>query len=154
MRAFVVLILAALVALFPVAVCYAEDVEPEATSTAEDVVVEDIVDDWAASLPIHAGFLWNADRQEWTQYINLTPLSYKVVTFEIGLEVNPNNEDGPRGGLVALTYDFGNLRDYGVDVHWAEYFGVNAGPVGRYDFATGEWNIGFILSFVDLSPID
>ena len=156
MRGFVVLALVALLAFVPVVVCLAEE-----TGTAEGVTedlaaeeAEDVVDDWMATLPVHAGFVWNVDRKEWTQYINLTPLAYKVVTFEVGLEVNPNEKDGPAGGLLALTYNLGNMKDFGVDVSWAEYFGVNVGPFFRYDFTDGSWQKGVLFSVVDLSPIE
>jgi len=159
MRSLVVLFVLVLLGLGgPISVALAEDgaaaPAPEATSTAEDAETEDVVDDWTASIPVHAGFLWNTDREEWTQYINLTPISYRVVTLEVGIEVNPNEKDGPTGGLIALTYDLGNLRDYGVEVHWAEYFGVNVGPFLRWDFSTGEWQKGVLASVVDLSPIE
>jgi len=150
-RALGVILVLILLAFVPVSVAYAEPAVPETTSIAE---VEGPVDDWKASIPVHAGFMWNEEREEWTQYVNLAPISYESVTLEVGIEVNPNEKDGPGGWLVALTYDVGNLKEFGVGVHWAEYFGVNVGPFARNDFETGEWQYGVLFSVVDLSPIE
>ncbi len=152
MRALVVLILAALIALIPVAVCNAEDiVAPEATSTAEDTATADVLDDWIASIAVRSGVLWNLDREEWTGYVAFPFLKYRDVAFEAGLEINPNEKDGARGVIAAATFDLGNLREFGFDVSWAEHFGVNVGPFLRYDLATGEIQKGILVSVVDLS---
>lgn len=154
MRTLVVLILAALLAVVPFAVCYADgDAEDtaEATSTAEDVAIEDVTDDWEASIKLRSGVLWNVDREEWTGYVAFPFLKYRDVWFEAGFEVNPNEKEGKTAILGAVTYDVGTLRDFGIDVSWAEHFGVNVGPFLRYDLLTGELQKGLLTSVVDLS---
>lgn len=152
MRSFVVLVLVALLSLVPVAVAYA-DGTTEATGTAE-LEPEDVVDDWVASVAVHSGVLWNLDREEWTGYVAFPFLKYRDVDFEVGFEVNPNEKEGKTAVLGAVTYDLGNLRDFGVDVSWAEHFGVNVGPFLRYDLEDGGIQKGVLLSVVDLEFID
>lgn len=158
MRALVVLLLVALFSIVPVAVCYAHDeagAGEGAAAVVESPVAEklakDVVDDWWGYLELRSGVLWNVAREEWTGYASVPVIGYKALTLEAGLEINPNEDEGPTGGIVALTYDVGDLRDFGVDVSWAEHFGVNVGPFLRYDFGSAELEGGVVMSVIDLS---
>lgn len=156
MRRFDALVLAVLLMLAPVVVCYADEPGAEAvdTSTAEKAATEEAgsaFDDWYGQLNIRSGVMWNVETEEWTGYATFPIIGYKSVALEGGLEIDPEQKEGPRAGVLGVTYNLGSLRSLGVDVVWADHFGLNVGPVIHYDFATGEKQFALILSVVDLS---
>lgn len=148
-----VVILAALIAILPVAVAWAEEdasAAPEAASSEE----RDAFDDWYALLSLRSGGLFNMETEEWTPFLTVPILAYRAVTLEGGAEIDIDEKTdakGPSAAVLGLTYNLGSLRDMGVEVSWAEHFGLNVGPFGRYEFGTGEITGGFMLSIVDLS---
>jgi len=158
MRGLVVIALVAMIALVPVAVCYGEDVPVEPAgeeAAAEEVEVKsDPFADWFGQLNLRSGVMWNAETEEWTGYATIPIVGYKLFALEGGLEINPNEDDGPKAGVAGITYRLGDLTDFGVGVSWAENIGVNVGPVVRHSFADGSNELAFLISFIDLSLDD
>jgi hypothetical protein len=105
-------------------------------------------DDWYGLAEFQSGVTWNFETNEWTPYVSTLFVGYRAVRAVIGTEIA---EDEPVAGLLAVTYNLGNLKDMGVDVPWMEHFGFNIGPCLRYEFDTGEVEWSAMLSIVDLS---
>ena len=134
------LILALLITILPVAIAYGEDVE------------KDVWDDWFGYAELQAGGLWSFERDEFMPYFALPTIGYRKAAIVLGGEFDLEAiGDGPTAGIVGVTFYLGNLKGWGIDVPAAEHFGVNFGPVLRYDFDTGGTEIGLVLSIVDLS---
>jgi len=147
-----VLILAALLAMCPVVVAWAEDEAPAAESAEAEPA--SAFDDWYGQLSLRSGGLFSFETEEFTPYLTVPILGYRKVTLEGGAEIDVDEKTeahGPVAGVLGLTYDLGNLRDMGIEVSWADYFGVNVGPYLRYDFAERDVSFGFMASIVDLS---
>ena len=137
MRTFVVLALVLCLAIMPVAVAHGED---------------DVWNDWYGFAELQAGGLWSFERDEFMPYFALPTIGYRKAALVLGGEFDLEAiGDGPTAGIVGVTFYLGNLKGWGIDVPAAEHFGVNFGPVLRYDFDTGGTEIGLVLSIVDLS---
>lgn len=159
MQRFVVLILAVLIAMLPVAVSWAEEISESPAVPADGATEEELgpVDDWYGQLNVRSGGLFNFDTEEWTPYITVPIIGYRSVTLEGGAEIDVDEKTdakGPNAAVLGLTYNLGNLRSMGVDVSWAEHFGMNVGPYLRYEFGTQEVESGFMVSIVDLTLDD
>ena len=150
MRWSVVLLLVALLSFVPVAVCIGHEAADDAKGSG--VVGETILDDWSADINFTSGLVWNVERQDWQGYVNWPFGRYKQVDGVVGFEYDPETVDrGPTAVLVGLTVFLGSLRDVGLDVSWADYFGCNIGPVLRYDLLTGDKELAVVMSVVDIS---
>ena len=137
------LILALLITILPVAIACGEDVE------------KDVWDDWFGYAELQAGGLWSFERDEFMPYFALPTIGYRKAAIVLGGEFDLEAiGDGPTAGIVGVTFYLGNLKDWGIDVPATEHFGVNFGPVLRYDFDTGGTEVGLVLSIVDLSFSD
>ena len=126
---------------------------------AEDIVpaelVEDTLPDWRGFLSARSGGTWDADVGEIIPYIAVPILGYKdKFTLEGGMEIDVDETTeakGPTSAILGLTYNVGDLQQYGIDVSWAKYFSFNIGPCARWDFESGEVEFTVMLSVVDLS---
>jgi len=163
MRGLIVIVFVAMISLVPVAVCLGNGEEVPVEPAGEEAVVEEEVAaevepdpfaDWFAQLNLRSGIMWNAETEEWTGFATIPIMGYKMLAVEGGLEINPNEDAGPAAGVLGLTYRLGDLKEWGVGVAWAEHIGVNVGPVVRHSFETGENELAFLISFIDLSLDD
>lgn len=178
MRGLVVRILAVLIAVAPVAVCYgngdAVEVDiPEAAVSADAAAPDSLgsepppiaiasdfeapaaapPSDWLGMISVRSGFVWSTESQEWTGYGTVPVGAWRSFAGELGFEIDPEH-NGPTAALVALTYRLGDLREWGVQFAGAEHIGFNIGPVLRYDFETHEKELAFLVSFLDVSLDD
>jgi len=113
-----------------------------------------VADDWWGMFEARSGVTYNFDAKAFAPYISVPVLAYKDVTGEVGFQFDVDadtEEDGPVGTVVAITYNLGDLKDFGVGLDWAKHFGVNIGPYFDYDFDTDDLSGGILFSLVDLS---
>lgn len=154
MQRSVVWILAALLAMMPMAVAWAEE-EAGAPAEAEGGGgAQDAVDDWYGMLEMQGGTTWDFSRQRAMPYLAGKVGGYRKFVGVFGTEIDVDEETeakGPVSALGGVTYNLGNLRDYGVEISWAEHFSFNVGLCGTYTFDEGEWGLKAMLSVVDLS---
>ena len=120
-------------------------------AVAED---KDPVGDWYGMLEFQGGTTWDfkpeSARSDGAGKVG----GYKALTGVIGTEIDVDEETeakGPVAVLAGVTYNLGNLRDWGVDISWAKHFGVNVGFGATYDWNEGVWGLRGMLSIVDLS---
>lgn len=147
MRTFVVLALVLCLAIMPVAVCQAEE--------------KGLFDDWYGMLEAQFGTTYEFDTSTARPYAAGKWGGWKEAVFIVGTEFDVDSgteEKGPVTALLGATYNLGNLKDYGVDVSWAEHFGFNVGLCLTYgwveDTPTEGWGWRGSLSVVDLSFSD
>jgi hypothetical protein len=107
--------------------------------------------DWYGQLSARSGLLWNVDRTEWDGYATVPVLGYKAFSLELGLAMDPANDDGPKAAVLGLTYDVGSLADFGVEVSWAKYVSFHVGPYCEYDFENDELTWGVLSSALEFS---
>ncbi len=140
MRSLVVLALVLCLAIMPVAVAYGEEAE------------KDGFEDWFGMAEAQGGTVWNAETGEWQPFISGPLGAWKQVRLVIGGEFD--GEDlgrGPVAAHLALTYNLGTLKDWGLDMPLAEYLGLNIGPSWRYDMVEKTSALGFMATIVDVS---
>jgi hypothetical protein len=160
MRGLVVILLVAMISLVPVAVCFANGEEAPVEPAGEELVagkdraLVDDPSDWFALANLRSGFMWNVESETWTGYATLPVYGWKALVCELGLEIDPEAEGGPRAGVLGLTYRIGDLQSFGVQMPGAEHIGFNVGPVIKHNFETGENELAVLLSFIDLTLDD
>lgn len=152
MHRIAVLFLVGLLMLAPAVVVFAEDLAPKEESAAAEP--KGAFEDWWGFFTARSGGLFNLETNEWQPYVTVPVAAYRKITGEFGVEFDVDEATeahGPVAWVGGLTYDLGNLRDFGVEVSWAKYFGLNVGPYGRYDIQTRDWSGGIMVSVIDLS---
>lgn len=162
MRALVVLVLMALIALVPVAVCLADETEPFDMRTAfEQTEEKEPLDDWYGMLEFQGGTTYDVGSNTARLYAAGKFGGWRELTGIVGAEfdVDENTEEnGPVTALVGATYNLGSLKDHGVEVSWAEYFRLNVGACITYgwveDTPTEGWGWRVMASAVDVSLSD
>jgi hypothetical protein len=107
--------------------------------------------DWYGQLSARSGLLWNADKGQWDGFATVPVLGYKAFSLELGLAMDPANDNGPKAAVLGLTYDIGSLADFGVDVSWAKYVSFHVGPYVQYDFISDELTFGGMTSALEFS---
>jgi hypothetical protein len=107
--------------------------------------------DWYGQLSARSGLLWNATDSKWDGYATVPVLGYKALSLELGLAMDPANDDGPKAAVLGLTYDVGSLADFGVEVSWAKYVSFRVGPYVEYDFESDEFAWGAMSSMLEFS---
>lgn len=154
-RTFVVLVLALVLAIMPVAVAFAEDVATGATTETAAPEERDPFDDWYGQLNLRSGGLWNFETETWTPYLTVPILGYRAVVLEGGTSIDVDESTdakGPEAFLLALSYNVGDLRSFGIDVAWAEQFGMNVGIGYKRSFdGTGDGELVAVISLIDLA---
>lgn len=123
-------------------------------SLGKDVAEKDVVDDWFGMLSARAGYSYNFDAELWQPYTTFPVGAYRKAVFEIGVDFDVDESTeakGITGVLGGVTFDLGNLQEYGIEVSWARYFEFNIGPFGHYSFDTNEFSGGIMCSVVGLS---
>lgn len=161
-RLFWVLLMAALIAVVPMATALAEgDAEPVPGADEADVgFIEDPVwEDWYGLAEAQGGGLWNFDKEAWAPYGAFSLFGYRAVTGILGAEFDFDENTEEKGIVAAvggITYHVGTLEDFGLDaIPWSEHIGLNVGLGGRYDFNEEDDDKKFgwtaIVSVLDLS---
>ena len=141
MRSIVVLALVLCLAVMPVAVCHSEE-------------KDDAWEDWYAMLEVQAGTTWEFKTECARLYAAGKVGGYKGFVGVLGTEIDIDDKteaEGPVAILGGVTYNLGNLRDWGVDVSWAKHFGVNVGLGVTYDWVWEYWGWRAMVSIIDIS---
>ena len=108
--------------------------------------------DWFAFTELQAGGMWSFEREEFMPYFALPTVGYRKAALVLGGEFDLGAiGEGPTAGILGVTFYLGNVKDWGIDIPGAQHFGVNFGPVLRYDFNTGAKEVAVVLSIVDVS---
>ena len=130
-----VLALVVLLALIPIAVC-AEAKE----------------DDWYGQAEFTVGMLQDLKTGEQEMYVSFPLGGYRLARVRGGFVVDLQELDlAPSAGVLGLTFHLGNAQDWGIDAGWAEYVSVSIGPFGKYEFESGDFSGGVMLSFLEVS---
>lgn len=114
----------------------------------------DAFSDWYWMLEMQAGSTFDFRSDLKRPYVAGKVGAYRDFVGVVGTEFDIDEETEAKGMVAALagvTYNIGNLRQYGVDISWAEHFGFNVGVCGTYEFEEGDFGFKAMLSVVDLS---
>ena len=122
-----------------------------AAEAALAVEARDADDDWYGQLEERSGAMWLTKSKAWLPYVTIPLGGYRGFSAEGGVNFDPNVAKGPIDAVFGVTYNLGNLRKWGVDLPWAEHLGVAVGPVISVNFVTGEKELAFVASILDLS---
>ena len=133
MRTFIVVLLIALAAA-----CAAEE--------------KDGFEDWFGMVEAQGGTVWNIETGEWEPFLSAPLGGWKAVRLVIGGEFDAEDmAQGPIAAHLALTYNLGTLKEWGLDMPLAQYLGLNIGPSWRYEIASKESSVSFMATIVDVS---
>jgi hypothetical protein len=112
------------------------------------------VEDWFGMLEVQGGSTWDFKTACARLYAAGKLGGYKGLTGVLGTEFDTDKDteaEGPVTGLLGVTYNLGNFRDWGVDISWAKHFGVNVGACVTYDWTEDIWGWRAMASVIDLS---